>query len=147
MIQLEFTEEEYKKLIESVYLADWLDCAQKEENDPKGRRYSGIEQKVYSKAAEAGLQELVEKDEKSGEIFPSNRMDDACHDVLDEYMGEAFWTDLAERLACRDIERKQGRGSLERMSGEDRSELIGAGEEKYLKEFEVHGLERLEIKS
>ena len=147
MIHLELNEEEHKKLMEAVYLADWLDCAQKGENDPKARRYSGIEQKVYSKAAEAGCQDLVESDEKSGELFPTNKMDDACHDVLDEYMGEAFWTDLAERMACRDIERMKGRGSLERMTGAERSDLIGAGEEKYLKEFEVHGLDRLEIKN
>jgi hypothetical protein len=143
MIQLELTEAEYRKLVESMYLADWVTNAHTV-SDGVSNPYS-LDQKIYKKAQSAGCGDLVDYAEKEKVFLPSRKLEEKGHDVLDEYDEETFWEELVNRLAVRDIEEEKGPDALEKMSPEEQFRLVSQMEERYQTESETYGIDRLEI--
>ncbi|MBL0059895.1 MAG: hypothetical protein IPP35_12590 [Elusimicrobia bacterium] len=111
MIQLEFSSG-VSKVGGSLYLADWVANAHKVP-DSITNPYS-LEQKIYKKAQAAGCGDLVVYGEKEKTFFPSRKLEEKGHDVLDEYDEETFWEGLVSRLAIRDIEEERGPDALEK---------------------------------
>jgi hypothetical protein len=143
MIKMEFSESEFKKLMETVYLAEWVINAHTVP-DSTVNPYS-LEQKIYKEAKAAGCGEWVTYDGKENVYSPSNLLDEKCHGLLDEYNDETFWEELVSRLAIRDIEEERGQNALEKMSPEEQERVIRGMEERYQTETEMHGIDRLEI--
>lgn len=143
MIKMEFSESEFKKLIETVYLADWVKNAHAVP-DSTVNPYS-LEQKIYKEANAAGCGGWVTFDGKENAFFPSKILEEKCHGVLDEYNDETFWEELVSRLAIRDIEEERGQNALEKMAPEEQFRVISGMEERYQTETEMHGIDRLEI--
>lgn len=143
MIQMEFSEAEFRKLVEVMYLADWVTNAHTVP-DSITNPYS-LEQKIYKQAKGAGCGDLVQYGEKEKVFFPSRKLEEKGHDVLDVYDEETFWEELVSRLALRDIEEERGAEALEKMSPEERMSAISEMEEKYQMECETNGISRLEI--
>lgn len=143
MIQLEFSEAEYRKLVEAMYLADWVTNAHTV-SDSITNPYS-LDQKIYKKAQAAGCGDLVVYAEKEKAFMPSRKLEEKGHDVLDEYDEETFWEELVNRLAVRDIEEERGPDALGKMSQEEQFRLVSQMEERYQTECERHGVDRLEI--
>lgn len=144
MIQLDFTEEEFRKLMEVMYIADWVTNAHKIP-DRKSNPYYALDQRIMAQAKAAGCGDLVEDPGKGKELFPSKKLEEKCHGTLDEYDNDTFWDELVNRLALRDIEEERGADALEAMSPEERIAVIGEMEERYQTETEMHGIDRLEI--
>lgn len=143
MIKMEFSEGEFKKLIETVFLADWVKNAHAVP-DSTVNPYS-LDQKIYKEAKSAGCGDWVIHDPKENAYFPSKVLEEKCHGVLDEYNDETFWEELVSRLAIRDIEEEKGPNALEKMSPDDQFRVISEMEERYQTETEMHGIDRLEI--
>ncbi len=144
MIQLEFSEAEFRQLLEAMYTADWVRNAHKVP-DGKTDPYHALDQKILGQAKAAGCGDLVDHDEKEKIFYPSQTLEKIGHGALDEYDEETFWEELVRRLALRDIEQERGPDALEKMSPEKRVSVISAMEERYQTESEMHGIDRLEI--
>lgn len=144
MVQLEFSEVEFRELLEVMYLADWVTNAHRVP-DGKPDPYHALHQKILGQAHAAGCGDLVDRDEKEKTYAPSEKLEKTCHGALDVYDEETFWEELVRRLALRDIEQERGPDALEKMSPEMRSSVISEIEERYQTECEINGLDRLEI--
>jgi hypothetical protein len=143
MVQMEYSEAEFRKLLEIVCLADWVKNAHAGP-DSTVNPYS-VEQKIYKGAIAAGCGDLVTYDAKKNVYSPSKNLEEKFHEVLDEYNDETFWEELVTRMAIRDVEEERGQAALEKMSPEEQLRALRQWEERYQAETETHGIDRLEI--
>ena len=140
-MDIPFTKEQYHELLKIAYLGGWLANSRRTEDELKD--ISRIEQHIYSFAAQFGAGGLIE--ENDGEYFPTRGMEDLLLPIIDEYDDNAFWDDLIDRLAARDILAEHGE---ERIGKIDPNEYDGQLDERasvYEEEFEEFGLDRLQI--
>ena len=138
-VNLELSPDQYKELLKLAYVGDWVI------DEPENIVLNDLVQTIFSKAGEAGLKKMVEFD-KDLEIFtPSLDFDEEVIGIVDDYEEECFWDHLIYRLADRDVEKKLGKKG-EKMSMEEKLELIDPASEKYIKEFEENGLDNVKVK-
>jgi len=138
-VNLELSPDQYKELLKLAYVGDWVI------DEPENIVLNELVQTIFSKAGEAGLKKMVEFD-KDLEIFtPSLDFDEEVIGIVDDYEEECFWDHLIYRLADRDVEKKLGKKG-EKMSMEEKLELIDPASEKYIKEFEENGLDNVKVK-
>ncbi|MFH1593577.1 MAG: hypothetical protein ABID09_02640, partial [Candidatus Omnitrophota bacterium] len=64
----------------------------------------------------------------------------------DEYDDECFWDGLVDRLARRDFIKAYGEGSIKRMNWKERYQKEGPFIEKYSREVDEHGINRMEFR-
>lgn len=135
---------EYRLLLELLYLGEWMVSAhdEKEAGAPTGK-YDPLLQKLLSYANEAELTGLVERLPEDGKLYPTREVEDSMMDVIYEYDEESFWMELVERLVERDVRATQPDG--QRPQIKEYMELAGPIEDRYVREFETHGLERLKL--
>ncbi len=145
-MKLNLTPAEYRLLLDLVYLGEWMACARiASDEHPRVKKYDALVQKVYSYAAEAGCAELVERSEDDGRLEPTRKFeeDDDLMGMIHEYDQDSFWDELIDRLAERDVRVATGDGHLPPFK--EYLELAGPIEEKYAREFESHGLARMQL--
>ena len=147
MGQIEFSNEEYRLLLDMVYIADWVMNAHEVEQQEETKPYGKLEQKLLSLAKDFGSGEYIAWDEQLQEYFPTRGYEEErpVMGFIDKFEDDSFWEELVARLADRDANRKYGQKKLTRMSFEERRRKIGEIEEKYWVEFERNGLDRLQI--
>lgn len=138
-VNLELSAEQYKELLKLVYVADWVI------DEPENIVLNDLVQVIFSKAGDAGQKKMVEYDKDLELYFPTLEFDEEVIDIVDDYEEECFWDHLIYRLSDRDIEKKPGK-KAEKMSMEDTLELLDPITEKYIKEFEEHGLDNVVVK-
>jgi len=61
-MKIDLTKEEYRNLIDMLYIADWVITSQQSETDPELDRYQQLRNKLYALAEKAGLGNLIEFD-------------------------------------------------------------------------------------
>lgn len=147
-MQIDFTKAEYRDLLDMVYISEWIMNAHKTENDPRTKRYGKLEQKILSYAEKMGFGHMVEYAPEYEKYFPTRMFEDAgsAHGFIDEYDNDSFWEELINRLAERDlIRREDGLSNVLRLPVEERLEKQFKLEEKYAIEFEENGLENIRI--
>jgi hypothetical protein len=138
-VNLELSADQYKELLKLIYVGDWVI------DEPENIVLNDLVQTVFSKANEAGLKKMVEFDKELDLFLPSLEFDEEVIGIVDDYEEECFWDHLIYRLSDRDIEKKLGK-KAEKMSMEEKIELIDPVTEKYIKEFEEHGLDNVKVK-
>jgi hypothetical protein len=146
-MEIDLSRDEYKSLIEMMYIADWVMNAYKTEKDPSTEQYAQLEQKIYSLADQMGHHHLIEYDEELAEYFPTTLLDEGpAMQYIDEYDNDTFWDELTERLVERDLFRQVGEERLRRMTVEERLGAEDPLRDKYGPEFEEHGIENVELR-
>ena len=147
MGQIEFSNEEYRLLLDMVYIADWVMNAHEVEQQEETKPYGKLEQKLLSLAKDFGFGEYIDWDEELQKYFPTRGFEEErpAMGFIDKFEDDSFWEELVARLAERDAERKYGQKKLARMGLEERIKKIDEFEEKYWAEFEENGLDRLQI--
>jgi hypothetical protein len=107
-----------------------------------------LEQKIMALAGEYGCGHLVHHDEESDLYEPSYelRVEGDFHRYLDDYEENYFWDELTHRLALRDaISQMGGMEAYQALDDRGRIEVTDSHLEHWGEEFEIHGLDRLEI--
>jgi len=149
-MRIDLTTDEYRQLIDVLYLADWLLTAHKVGDDPRVESYQQLVQKLYARSQEAGLSHLIEYATEFDQYFPTRdfESDTPIHGFIDEYDDETFWDELTRRLAERDlIAQLGGADKVQKLSTEERIRKLGHFEDHYATEFARHGLENLRLES
>ena len=148
-MKLNLTPQEYRLLLELVYIGDWIVHA----HDSDGTReqalpYHMLVQKLYSYAAQGGCDALIEADPESNEYLPSQAFEEQspAHALIEEYEDHAFWDNLIERLAERDLRYELDTATLEGMSREEYFSRMAVLEEHYSEEFYANGIDRLHLR-
>ncbi|MCE5285553.1 MAG: hypothetical protein LLG02_06875 [Pelosinus sp.] len=146
-MKINFTKQEYKNLLDILYIADWITSAFDETGDSKMAAYDQVTQKLLSHAKDFGFEDYVEHDKSNGRYYPSRQFEDetTAQGIIDEYDNDTFWDELAHRLAQRDMEVKYGREQLNKMSMAQVMEEMSIIEDAYNNEFEETGLLKVNL--
>jgi hypothetical protein len=145
-MKLDVTKEEYRDLLDLLYMGNWVLHAHKTEEDPRMKSYDTVIQKVYSSAGAAGFGPLIQHDPGDGRYYPTPEFEDMTKAVtfIDEFVDDSFWDELVFRLAERDVaHRVGGYEQLRLLSPDDRTALLTPAEERYSDEFYRNGLDHL----
>lgn len=143
MIEAKFTREQFKSLLKLVSTATWVVNAFRDEII---NEFEELEQYLYSLAQKGGLSNLIDYDEDTNSLIPSEEFENEIQEYLEEYNDEIFWQTLITRLAIRDLEREFGKDAVGRMGMEERIKKINPIFNKYAEEFSENGIENLELK-
>jgi hypothetical protein len=147
-MKIDLTKEEYRELLDVLFVAEWVFHAFDTGNDARTKRYDKIIQKIYAHTPEQGLESYMVFDNDMQEYCPSREFEDATEawKFIDDFTDASFWDELIRRFTDRDIARMIG--GYERMNKLSNAEFMATEApilERYSKEFDDLGLERLEI--
>jgi hypothetical protein len=142
-MQLNLTKDQYQKLMELVYLGNWMVNSYR--TDDRVDEYDRTAEHVLSLAPAAGFVDRVEFDEFEGRYFPSRKFDEELRQYVDEYDDDVFWNTLIDRLAERDLIRAHGEETVNKMEWDEYNQKIEPYIKKYEKEIDDSGVENLEI--
>lgn len=143
-MKIEVTKEQLASLAKLVYLGNWL--ANSWRTDDVIEEYDEIESLVLEAAAKNGLEDYVEFDEEEKKAFPSAELEEKLAETVDFYNDNTFWDQLIYRMADRDYLRKFGEEAWDDLATEAGMEREKPLVNKYEKEFNENGLDRLEIR-
>ena len=133
-MQIELTEKEFRRLLDLVYIGNWILNSCREED--RFEDYDLLEEKLFSLCLAHGMGALCELWE--GHIYPSRAFEEGgIHEAIADYEDAVFYDILAEELARRDM-------SDEQISQNDTEELAERMEE-YFDEFEENGIDNVRI--
>ncbi len=146
---IEFTQEQYKTLVNALQVAgtvygvlgDMVDKQYKEES----ARLDALEHHLLGQADEFGMGHIVE--EYDGTLAASEETLDQPMEDLGEYEEYTFWELLGRHLAARDFARHHVQEEIAAMDEHDIMKAKWEIEAEYWKEFEAHDLDRFEIRS
>ncbi len=146
-MKINITKKEYQLFLDMVYLSDWVLYAHSEERAEGKKPYKELEQKILSFANEFGMEEVVEKNEKSDEHILNKKftVNSQIVKYIDEFENATFWEELVERLARRDFIKKYGEEAILQMTVSERFEKEMTFHQQYHKEFDKNGLDNLQI--
>ncbi len=146
-MNIDFTKEEYLKLLEMLQIADWVLHAHRAEEPEETKPYRELEQKILSHARDFDSEDLVEYSGAQDRYFPTRKLEESgpAMEFIGDFEEDTFWSQLVKHLSERDVRREVGEDSVEAL---DRGELwdrLDAYESRYWDEFQTHGIERIEI--
>ena len=134
-MEIEFTEKEFRRLLDMVYIGNWILNSCREEYD-RFEVYDDLEEKLFSLCREHGMGSLVQRWE--GHDYPSQAFaEGGIHEAIADYEDAMFYDILAEELARRDMYNED-------ISQNDAEELNSRMEE-YFDEFEKNGIENVKV--
>ncbi len=144
-VQISLTKEQYKTLVEMVFLGHWMANSTRIKTIKK---YDDMEQLVFSFTKQAGLQDCIDFDDELKMYFTIREFEETVlmplHDEYDDY---TFWDELAHRLADRDMLKQFSEEELARMPRDEMNKVRDALVGKYEDESVEHGIERLKIET
>jgi hypothetical protein len=143
--EIRFTPEQYEDLLKLVYLGNHL--VNNYRSDQPLERFDALESYVFSQAKDFGLAWVMDMDEETGEVYPSQEFSQS-EDIslsIDDFLENSFWDELLNRLTSRDLFRKYGQQAVEAMTLEELKNKEEPVREKYAREIEANGLENLEF--
>ncbi|MFO7733930.1 MAG: hypothetical protein R6X21_09810 [Candidatus Aminicenantes bacterium] len=143
-MNIQLTKEQLETLVKLVYLGNRM--ANDWRTDDILEEYDEVESLVLAAAQKHGLGDFVEFEEDSGKALPSGELEEKMAEITDFYNDNTFWDQLIYRMADRDYVRKYGEDSLEELYTEQGIERERPLVERYEKEFNEHGLDRLEVR-
>ena len=122
-MNIDFTKEEYRALIELLHLGEKIYLQTCEDSDPHYDDYANVLSKVYSYGEQMGHGELVEVEE-NGDFGASDELSDKMDDVVME-LREMMVTDFMLINQAIDVLQEEiGEEALDAMDDEKRAELI-----------------------
>ncbi len=147
-MKVSFTQKEYARLLELVHLGLWVTGSRPDDPATMPERYGDVAQKIYGLAETFGCADLVEAD-VNGEFFPNEKItkDSPAREKLDQFVEDAFWSELVARLAERDLRAERGRDATkigDEFTDEEQQKLEVL-EDAYWREFETRGVDHLVV--
>lgn len=147
-VKINLSKKQYETMIKAVeagssiygILGDMVsDDYKKESNE-----IEDLQKYLLGFASDFGSSDMTEK--FKGELIMSDDFSEKMEEVMDDYDDEIFWHELETRLGKRDFERTMTKAEKKEME-EDRwyPKRIHELYDKWSKEFEDNGVERLEI--
>ncbi len=146
-MKIEFSKEQYLDLMKLVYLGNYVvNTAMGNEEDIEN--FNKIEDFIFSKAKDAGLERFVEDIEEDNEktIYASEELEGEVEEIIEAFEENIFWQDLVDLLTKRDVESKYSEDELAAMDMEKIMDIESEIFEKYADEFDKNGINNLFLK-
>ncbi len=146
-MKIELTENEYRLLLDLVYMANWVIHSHHADERPDVVDYDMLLQKLYSFAGDAGCAELVHANRDTNEYSPTRYFEETTRaiDLLEDYDDDTFWDALISRLAERDVYEQVEEDRRDAMGIDEYRERSESIEEAYYQEFRRNSLDRLRL--
>ena len=136
-MNIELTEKEFRRLLDLVYVGNWILNSTRQEDD-RFEDYDRLQEKLFALCSKHGMKALAEH--YMGHCFPSKAYEDGgIHEAIADYEDAVFFDILAEELARRDL------GCLDSEPA-DYTEL-NARMDEYMDEFEKSCVENLVLEA
>ncbi len=133
-VKIEFTEKEFRRLLDLVYVGNWVMNSTRGPN--RIREYDEVESKLFSYCLKTGMYALFEV--VDGEVVPSAQFEEGgIHEAIMDYEDAMFFDILAEELARRDMDF----APIDRTNNSELARRIG----EYMEEFEENGLNNVSV--
>lgn len=145
MKNLKLTDEQYKYLIQLVYLGNFMANATRN-NDEMIPQFEELEQHIYSFAGEFGCGEFVDRHDAVEGIYPTREFEEMMDKLVCEYDADIFWEELLHRMTERDLIDAYGESAVASMSIVERIEKERGFVQEYDKEFSGNGLKNLYLR-
>ena len=111
-MKVTFTTKEYARILELAYLGLRVASSDSETPDILPERYADAAQKLFALATPFGCADLVEEVAED-EFQPSEKLESGpVLEKLARFTEDAFWRELVERLAERDLRAELGATKL-----------------------------------
>lgn len=128
----------------AVMLYSWIRDGLADSRGEDFKNYEGLKKYLLKIAKDNGLEDLVE--EFYGDLLPSDKLSELEDKIMEEYDDDTFWHELTTRLGKRDFWRTITPKEKQEIKKQNwLPERIHEIYEKYEKEFEEHGLDRIKI--
>jgi hypothetical protein len=146
-MKINFTKKEYRSLLDIIHIADWIMNSHSIEERKDTEEYEEVFQKLLACAKEMGYEDLIEYIKRNGKYYPTHKFENesVAHQFIDEFQEDIFWEELATRLARRDLLKTNPASSSVELSEEEWFSAMIEAEEKWIKEFEEFGLDRISV--
>lgn len=136
-MKLELTSKQYRRLLDLVYIGNWVLNATRLEDD-RFEDYDKLESIIFSKAIALGMPTLVDKID--GDYYPSQAFEQGgIHEAIADYEGTVFFDTLADELARRDM----GDAEITQENKEEYFTRLYA----YMEEFEQNGTDNVRVEN
>ena len=133
-MQIELTELEYRRLLDMVYIGNWVLNAYR--GTDRITDYDYMQAKMFAYAPAHGMKSLTEL--RFGLPVPSRKfVDGGIHEAICDYEDAVFFEILAEELARRDLNIF---GPVETENPELNRRI-----REYLNEFELNGIDNISL--
>ncbi|PTY00672.1 hypothetical protein [Opitutus sp. ER46] len=144
-MKVSFNAKEYARLLELVHLGLWVAGSRPDDPATMPERYADISQKVLGLAEPFGCADLVEVD-VNGQYFLNEKLTGGnVQEKLEQFVDDAFWSELAGRLAERDLRHELGATKLSDELNDDEEHRLAEIEDTYWREFETSGVDHLVV--
>jgi hypothetical protein len=141
-----FSRDEYREIVEMMFIADWVLHATRSEEPDETRGHRDLVDRIYSLAEDFDCGHLIDHDEEADRYFPTDELEEGwAMSKIEEFVNDTFWHELAVRLAERDLIREMGEDAVESMEGADRVQRMGEIEDGYTQEFFDFGLDHVVV--
>ena len=131
-MKINFTKDEYRLLLDMIYLADWM-IHSHNEGDELNLEYKALRKKLLSHYKEMNSEDRIEYVDEDDEYYEFSNYDDEIHSkFIHDYDEKTFWDELTSRLSQRDAKDFKKQCALEY---------------SYSEEFEKNGLSNLKVVS
>jgi hypothetical protein len=144
-MKVSFTPKEYARLLELAHLGLWVAGTRPDDPATMPERYSAIAQKTFALAEAMGCADLVEMD-VNGKYYPGEKITEGpAQAKIDQFVEDAFWSELVTRLAERDFRSELSSTKLSNELTEEEEHRLVAIEDTYWREFEASGVDHLVV--
>lgn len=147
-MKIDISKEEYSTLLDLLHMASWVLHAHENEQDPRTEPYDAVIQKFYALAKDMGQERMVTYHADAKKYLPTVEYENTAGswEFIDDFMDDTFWDELVHRFAERDIARATGGlPEPDKLTMTERFTLEAPVLQKYTREFDEHGIDRLEI--
>lgn len=133
-MKIELSKEQYLRLVELVYLGNWLMNAHRVADDHL-EEYDESEQQFLSFCKKFGDND-IQYDAKYKTYYISREQEDKLGEFIKDYDDATFWDELADRLGDRDTLASNREPTIEE---------VLANRNKYHEEIAKNGLRRVKV--
>ena len=134
-MQIELSNKEFRRLLDLVYIGNWVLNSTRAEND-RFQDYDHVESKLFGQCARNGMPALVEV--WNGTFVPSKAYaEGGIHEANAYYEDNVFFQILAEELSRRDMDYAD-------ITPENYDEMLQRMD-RYMEEFEASGVDHLTL--
>jgi hypothetical protein len=142
-MKVTFTTKEYARILELAYMGLRVASSDSDTPDSLPERYADAAQKLFALATPFGCADLVEEVAED-EFQPSEKLESGpVLEKLARFTEDAFWRELVERLAERDLRSELGATKLTEELNEEEEKRLEEIEDSYWREFEAKGTDFL----
>jgi hypothetical protein len=142
-MKVTFTTKEYARILELAYMGLRVASSDSETPDILPERYADAAQKLFALATPFGCADLVEEVAED-EFQPSEKLETgSVLQKLARFTEDAFWRELVERLAERDLRSELGATKFTEELNEEEEKRLEEIEDSYWREFESKGTDFL----